>query len=41
MDPRAVGKWDMLPLETTQSAIWAMDVNEAGNNGEVCDFTSI
>ena len=35
MDPRAIGKWDMLPLETTKSAVWAMDVQEAGNYGEV------
>ncbi len=35
LDPRAIGKWDMLPLATTQSAVWAMDMNEAGKYGEV------
>jgi len=33
MDPRAVGKWDMLPLSLTESAIWAMDYDEAGPAG--------
>ena len=35
MDPRAIGKWDMLPLDSTQSAVWAMDAKEAGNDGTV------
>lgn len=35
MDPRAIGNWDMLPLATTQSAVWAMDDKEAGPNGLV------
>ncbi len=33
LDPRAVGKWDILPLQTTQEAIWAMDDAEAGEYG--------
>jgi len=33
MDQRGAGKWDMLPLQTTQEAIWAMDVKEAGPDG--------
>ena len=36
MDPRALGKWDMLPLASTRSAVWAMDQKEAGNDGQVC-----
>ena len=35
MDPRAIGKWDMLPLASTQSAVWAMDQKEAGSDGQV------
>jgi hypothetical protein len=35
MDPRAIGKWDMLPLASTQGAVWAMDNKEAGNDGVV------
>jgi len=35
MDPRAIGKWDMLPLDSTQSAVWALDAMEAGNDGKV------
>lgn len=35
MDQRGAGKWDMLPLQTTQEAIWAMDVKEAGPDGLV------
>jgi len=34
MDPRAVGKWDMLPLEPTQAAIVALDNDEAGPYGK-------
>jgi len=33
LDPRAVGKWDILPLQTTEEAIWAMDAAEAGEYG--------
>lgn len=33
MDPRAIGKWDMLPLSTTEAAVWAMDADEAGAEG--------
>jgi broad specificity phosphatase PhoE len=33
LDPRAVGKWDILPLQTTEEAIWAMDTTEAGDYG--------
>lgn len=41
MDPRAIGKWDMLPLSSTQKAVWAMDQIEAGNDGLVrCIFGS-
>ena len=36
MDPRGVGKWNMLPLSTTEEAIWAMDDMEAGERGQVC-----
>lgn len=36
MDQRGAGKWDMLPLQETQEAIWAMDVAEAGAEGLVC-----
>lgn len=35
MDPRAVGKWDMLPLNSTQAAVWAMDAFEGGTDGTV------
>ena len=35
MDQRGAGKWDMLPLQETQEAIWAMDVAEAGTEGLV------
>jgi len=27
------GKWDFLPLQSTEEAIWAMDATEAGNSG--------
>jgi broad specificity phosphatase PhoE len=33
MDPRAVGKFDMMSIEHTQPAIVAFDVNEAGPEG--------
>jgi hypothetical protein len=35
LDQRGIGQWDMFPLDTTQEAIWAMDVMEAGNDGRV------
>jgi broad specificity phosphatase PhoE len=35
MDPRAVGKWDMLTLSSTEAAVWAMDADEAGAEGRV------
>ena len=35
MDPRAVGRWDMLPLSSTEAAVWAMDADEAGAEGRV------
>ena len=34
MDPRAIGKWDMLSLEATQKAVVAMDVEKAGKDGK-------
>jgi len=34
MDPRGVGVWDRMPLSTTEEAIWAMDVSEAGKEGK-------
>ena len=34
MDPRAIGKWDMLSLEATQKAVFAMDVEKAGKDGK-------
>ena len=37
MDPRAIGKWDMLPLNSTQAAVWAMDMYEAGKDGNVSE----
>lgn len=33
MDPRAVGSWDMSRLNETLEAVWALDVDEAGNDG--------
>eukprot|EP00545_Synedropsis_sp_CCMP1620_P000558 CAMPEP_0119003744 /NCGR_PEP_ID=MMETSP1176-20130426/742_1 /TAXON_ID=265551 /ORGANISM="Synedropsis recta cf, Strain CCMP1620" /LENGTH=525 /DNA_ID=CAMNT_0006955369 /DNA_START=122 /DNA_END=1699 /DNA_ORIENTATION=- len=33
MDQRGVGKWDMMELQQTQEAVWAMDVQEAGAQG--------
>ena len=35
LDPRAVGRWDMLDLQRTQAAVWAMDQMEAGPDGKV------
>lgn len=35
LDPRAIGKWDMLPLSSTEAAVWAMDSDEAGADGRV------
>ena len=34
MDPRAIGKWDMLSLEATQKAVFAMDDEKAGKDGK-------
>jgi hypothetical protein len=33
LDPRAIGQWDMLSKELVEPAVWAMDVDEAGNDG--------
>lgn len=33
MDQRGVGLWDGKPLESTEAAIWVMDVAEAGEEG--------
>lgn len=33
MDPRAIGQWDMLSMEQVEPAVWAMDVDEAGEMG--------
>uniref|UniRef100_A0A7S4I0E2 Uncharacterized protein n=1 Tax=Odontella aurita TaxID=265563 RepID=A0A7S4I0E2_9STRA len=33
MDPRAIGQYDMLSLNSTEAAIWALDVDEAGVDG--------
>jgi broad specificity phosphatase PhoE len=33
MDPRAVGQWDMLSKQLEEPAVWAMDVDEAGDCG--------
>jgi len=33
MDPRAIGAWDMSHLDTTLDAVWAMDVDEGGRDG--------
>jgi hypothetical protein len=33
MDQRGVGKWDMMDLQETQEAVWAMDVHETGAQG--------
>jgi len=35
LDPRAIGKWDMLSMASTQAAVWAMDNDEAGADGRV------
>jgi hypothetical protein len=35
MDQRGIGKWDMLPLDSTLEAVWAMDAKEAGKDGWV------
>lgn len=34
MDPRAIGKWDMQQLSTTEYAVWAMDEDESGMDGK-------
>ena len=33
LDPRAVGLWDNLPISQAESAVWAMDADEAGQYG--------
>lgn len=33
MDVRAIGGWDYSPKNKTESAVWAMDVDEAGQSG--------
>ena len=33
LDPRAIGQWDNMALATTQSAVWAMDNDQAGTSG--------
>jgi len=33
MDQRGIGRWDMLDLQSTQEAVLAMDVHEAGDQG--------
>jgi hypothetical protein len=35
MDQRGIGKWDMLPLDSTLEAVWAMDAKEADKDGWV------
>mmetsp|Transcript_9952 Transcript_9952/g.12541 ORF Transcript_9952/g.12541 Transcript_9952/m.12541 type:complete len:498 (+) Transcript_9952:98-1591(+) len=34
MDPRGLGLWDMQELSTIEKAVWAMDHDEAGKNGD-------
>ena len=33
MDPRAIGKYDLLTRSTTLPAVWALDADEAGDEG--------
>lgn len=33
LDPRAIGRWDMLDSRKTQAAVWAFDADEAGPSG--------
>jgi hypothetical protein len=35
LDQRGIGKWDMLSLDSTEDAVWAMDAREAGIEGWV------
>jgi hypothetical protein len=35
LDQRGIGKWDMLSLDSTEDAVWAMDAREAGKEGWV------
>jgi len=35
MDPRAVGKWDMLRISSIEDAVWAFDEQQAGKDGRV------
>ena len=37
LDPRAAGKWDSLPLQSTEEALWALDVEFAGLDGTSLD----
>ena len=39
MDPRAVGKFDMMPYRATEAAIWALDATEAGPRGDVSSLS--
>lgn len=37
MDPRGIGKWDMMPLKQTEKAVWELDhgkADVAGLNGK-------
>lgn len=40
MDPRGVGLWDMQSKSELEEAIWALDHDEAGINGDVSRVTS-
>ena len=33
MDPRGAGLWDGRPIAATEAALWALDVDQAGNEG--------
>ncbi|GAX29522.1 hypothetical protein FisN_36Hh016 [Fistulifera solaris] len=33
LDPRAIGRWDMLDMQSTKAAVWAFDHDEAGPSG--------
>ncbi|GAX13462.1 hypothetical protein FisN_36Lh016 [Fistulifera solaris] len=33
LDPRAIGRWDMLELQSTKAAVWAFDNDDAGPSG--------
>jgi broad specificity phosphatase PhoE len=34
LDPRAVGRWDMLGLSDVEPAVWALDADNAGPDGD-------